>query len=70
LKTALRDVLQRDFNLTRTSRQIDRDDSLLSGGNTGAWDNLRDDDGNEYPIHEATGEKTRQTFDFTSEFEC
>ena len=60
IKSALRDVLSDDFNLTRTSRQIDRTDSIL--GNF----NLRDEDGSEYPLHEPTGEKTRKTYDFTS----
>ena len=60
IKSALRDVLSDDFNLTRTTRQIDRTDAIL--GNF----NLRDEDGSEYPLHEPTGEKTRKTYDFTS----
>ena len=62
IKSALRDVLSDDFNLTlRAPRQIDRSDAIL--GNF----NLRDEDGSEYPLHEPTGDKTRKTYDFTSE---
>jgi len=62
IKSALRDVLSDDFNLTRTTRQIDRTDAIL--GNF----NLRDEDGSEYPLHEPTGEKTRKTYDFTRSY--
>jgi hypothetical protein len=41
----------------RDRRQIDRTDALLGGFNV--------IDAAELPLHEATGEKTRKTYDFT-----
>ena len=43
---------------SRASKQIDRTDALLGGFNVA--------DATELPLHEATGEKTRKTYDFTS----
>ena len=60
VKTAVRNVLSSDFNLTRKARQISHGDSLLGG--------YHSSDKQEHPLHEPTGEKTRKTFDFTSEW--
>ena len=45
----------------RYSRQIDRTDSLLGAFNV--------QETAELPLHEPTGEKTRKTYDFTSELQ-
>lgn len=49
------------INLVRERRQIDRTDALLGGFNVV--------DATELPLLESTGEKTRKTYDFTSELE-
>lgn len=51
--------INRDLN-NRERRQIDRTDALLGGFNVV--------DAAELPLLESTGEKTRKTYDFTSEF--
>ena len=62
-QTALTNLFRNDFDINatqRSKRQIDRTDALLGGYN------IRDK--SEYPLQEATGEKTRKTYDFTKTF--
>ena len=59
-------TFRNDFNINVTPRserqkkQIDRTDALLGKFNI--------KDKAEYPLQEATGEKTRKTYDFTKTF--
>lgn len=78
IKSAVRDVLRHDFNLSsRTPKHIiSSGSSSSSSGSSGASDALfhhlnhhspHDGDVADYPLHEPTGEKTRKTYDFTRE---
>ena len=58
IKSAVRDVLSKDFNISRTPKQFDLDSEPLLGAYS-----LNDD--SDFPVHEPTGEKTRKTYDFT-----
>ena len=82
LRSAVRDVLTNEYNITKNSnnvnkekdkskdvprrkRQLDRTDALLAGGYSGY--EAAGNSGRDFPLHEPSGEKTRKTFDFTSE---
>ena len=66
VKAAVRDVLSKDFNLTRVPKSMGSGADGMLGAAGGGF-TAGGGDSAEYPLHEPTGDRTRETFDFTSE---